>query len=311
MITDTSQTSFHRSHLGPNIRDASKKSGHAQWHDRENAKAHACSQLKCAPANGASPIVVAVPPLAPSVFVPPTAHPIIEPPTLQSVQAENEELKRKLAKAHEDIQKKAQASSNLLHRLSKREEDINQLQEQPQQPVDQSTPKHLDPMFNTLFRAMKKELQDKDKKIEELQQEVLGTSFTPYSIPGKKLLAKLRALQDENEELGRQLCQGKVEQLQVELALQKRAAEGLRASLDESNRLVVTLDSESETLQSQIFKLQARLKQQQQAPDSNLIMGDHEDPSPKQDNSCNSSDGVGGSGEGENVTASGGTEEGG
>ncbi|KAJ3040440.1 hypothetical protein HDV00_010876 [Rhizophlyctis rosea] len=108
---------------------------------------------------------------------------------------------------------------------------------------------------------MKKELLEKNKKIEDLQQEVLGTNFTPYSIPGKKLLAKLRALQQENEELGKQLSQGKVEQLQVELSLERQSADELKATLEESNQLVVELDSEAEIMQVKILNLQARLEE--------------------------------------------------
>jgi hypothetical protein len=52
------------------------------------------------------------------------------------------------------------------------------------------------------------------------------------SATGKKLVAKLRALQQENEELGRQLRQGRVEQYEVEIALQRKMVEELKTALD-------------------------------------------------------------------------------
>ncbi|KAJ3289960.1 hypothetical protein HK104_007107 [Borealophlyctis nickersoniae] len=126
--------------------------------------------------------------------------------------------------------------------------------------LDSTKRKLLDPTLNLLVRAMRKELAEKNKKMEELQQEVLGNNFTPYSIPGKKLVAKLRALQQENEELGKQLCQGRVEQLQIELALQKKANERLKDQLKEADKMAVNLDEEAETMQSIIFNLKAKVR---------------------------------------------------
>ncbi|CAJ0745655.1 2297_t:CDS:2 [Entrophospora sp. SA101] len=47
----------------------------------------------------------------------------------------------------------------------------------------------------------------------------------------KKLVEKLRTLQNENEELGRQLRQGCVEQYEVEIALQRKVIEELKIAI--------------------------------------------------------------------------------
>ncbi len=52
------------------------------------------------------------------------------------------------------------------------------------------------------------------------------------SITGKKLVAKLLALQNENEELGRQLRQGRVEQYEIEIALQRKVIDELKHGLE-------------------------------------------------------------------------------
>lgn len=49
---------------------------------------------------------------------------------------------------------------------------------------------------------------------------------------GKKLMAKCRMLIQENQELGRQLSQGRIAQLEAELALQKKYSEELKSSQD-------------------------------------------------------------------------------
>lgn len=57
----------------------------------------------------------------------------------------------------------------------------------------------------------------------------------PYSQTGKKLMAKCRMLIQENQELGRQLSQGRIAQLEAELALQKKYSEELKTSQDGEN----------------------------------------------------------------------------
>ena len=52
------------------------------------------------------------------------------------------------------------------------------------------------------------------------------------SVTGKKLMAKCRMLIQENQELGRQLSQGRVAQLEAELALQKKYSDELKGSQD-------------------------------------------------------------------------------
>ncbi len=43
-----------------------------------------------------------------------------------------------------------------------------------------------------------------------------------FSVTGKKLMAKCRSLLQENQDLGKQISQGRVAQLEAEIALQKK-----------------------------------------------------------------------------------------
>ncbi|PHT51764.1 FKBP12-interacting protein of 37 kDa [Capsicum baccatum] len=47
-------------------------------------------------------------------------------------------------------------------------------------------------------------VEEKDKKVNELQDKIAAVNFTPESKMGKKLMAKCRTLQEENEEIGNQ-----------------------------------------------------------------------------------------------------------
>ncbi|CAI2166931.1 16316_t:CDS:2 [Funneliformis geosporum] len=158
----------------------------------------------------------------------------------------------------------------LFVRYTKKEEEIQTLLGELQTLSQILTPefaydpslrkKFLDPAINVLFRTMKKELEDKDKLLENLQRELDGVSFTPNSITGKKLVAKLLALQNENEELGRQLRQGRVEQYEVEIALQRKVIDELKQGLEESDNQLISLDAEMERLQNLLFQMRAKVK---------------------------------------------------
>lgn len=53
-------------------------------------------------------------------------------------------------------------------------------------------------------------MEEKEKKIKELQDNVAAVNFTPSSKLGKMLMAKCRTLQEENEEIGAMASEGKV-----------------------------------------------------------------------------------------------------
>ena len=53
-------------------------------------------------------------------------------------------------------------------------------------------------------------VEEKEKKVKELQDNVAAVNFTPQSKMGKMLMAKCRTLQEENEEIGNIASEGKV-----------------------------------------------------------------------------------------------------
>ncbi|KAM8832831.1 pre-mRNA-splicing regulator WTAP isoform 2-T2 [Spinachia spinachia] len=77
-------------------------------------------------------------------------------------------------------------------------------------------------------------------------------------------MAKCRMLIQENQELGRQMSQGRIAQLEAELALQKKYSEELKSSQDELNDFIIQLDEEVEGMQSTILVLQQQLKDSRQ-----------------------------------------------
>lgn len=81
------------------------------------------------------------------------------------------------------------------------------------------------------------------------------------SIVGKKLLAKCRVLQEENDELGRQISEGTLNTHKIELNLLKELVTELKRNLSESHEFVLQLDNEVEVMQNRIFDLQEQVNQ--------------------------------------------------
>ncbi|XP_018421116.1 PREDICTED: pre-mRNA-splicing regulator WTAP isoform X2 [Nanorana parkeri] len=180
-------------------------------------------------------------------------------------------LRESEEKLKQQQQESARRENILVMRLATKEQEMqectNQIQhlKQVQQPsVAQLRTTMVDPAINLFFLKMKAELEQTKDKLEQAQNELSAWKFTPDSQTGKKLMAKCRMLIQENQELGRQLSQGRIAQLEAELALQKKYSEELKSSQDELNDFIIQLDEEVEGMQSTILLLQQQLKESRQ-----------------------------------------------
>jgi uncharacterized coiled-coil protein SlyX len=118
----------------------------------------------------------------------------------------------------------------------------------------------LDPVVNIQVQKLREELDQAQSKLKSTREELEAVQFTSNSITGKKLLAKCRLLQAENEEFDTLLSDERIHRLENELSLQRELTEELKKGLVESNDLVTKLDSEVEVMQQEIFTLRRQLK---------------------------------------------------
>ncbi|KAJ4929439.1 hypothetical protein JOQ06_005047 [Pogonophryne albipinna] len=180
-------------------------------------------------------------------------------------------LKESEEKLKQQQQESARRENILVMRLATKEQEMQecttqiQYLKQVQQPsAAQLRSSMVDPAINLFFLKMKAELEQTKDKLEQAQNELSAWKFTPDSQTGKKLMAKCRMLIQENQELGRQMSQGRIAQLEAELALQKKYSEELKSSQDELNDFIIQLDEEVEGMQSTILVLQQQLKDSRQ-----------------------------------------------
>jgi chromosome segregation ATPase len=179
----------------------------------------------------------------------------------KDLQQNDEKLKSQIA----DLKLRESA---LVIRLSQKEKEISDLTSQladlrrsllPE--VKEVRTILLDPMVNLQVQRMRDELAETEKRLKETQEELEAVQFNAQSMVGKKLLAKCRVLQEENDEFGRQLSEGTLSTHKIELNLLKELVAELKRNLAESHEFVLQLDAEVEMMQNRIFELQQQLTQ--------------------------------------------------
>ncbi|XP_021900840.1 FKBP12-interacting protein of 37 kDa isoform X2 [Carica papaya] len=129
---------------------------------------------------------------------------------IQMLKSSEKSLKEQL-----EIAKRKEASC--IVQYAKREQEmaelksaVRDLKAQLKPPSMQARRLLLDPAIHEEFTRLKNLVEEKDKKVKELQDNIAAVSFTPQSKMGKMLMAKCRTLQEENEEIGNQAAEGKV-----------------------------------------------------------------------------------------------------
>lgn len=177
-------------------------------------------------------------------------------------------LKESESKLQLQIQESTRRENVLNMRLATKQQEMQDLLSQVHDLKQAQSPENsqlnsmmIDPAVNLLFKRMKAELTDAKDKLEQAQNDLSAWKFTPDSVTGKKLMAKCRNLLQENQELGKQISQGRVAQLEAEISLQKKYTQEVKSALDELSEFVIQLDEEVEAMQSTILHLQQQLKE--------------------------------------------------
>ncbi|XP_067945992.1 pre-mRNA-splicing regulator WTAP-like [Watersipora subatra] len=158
--------------------------------------------------------------------------------------------------------------SMLLKTLTEKEREISDLAAQIEELKQYQLPSTnqlrtmlVEPTVNVVINRLKKELTSTKLRLEESQSELNAWKFTQDSQTGKQLMARCRTLLKENEELGKQISQGRIAKLEGEIALQKKLVEEMKVAQNETELFVVELDDDTEGLQTTIYLLQQQLKE--------------------------------------------------
>ncbi|WOL02960.1 FKBP12-interacting protein of 37 kDa [Canna indica] len=196
---------------------------------------------------------------------------------LQNLKSSEESLKEQLEKA-----KKREAA--FIVTFAKREQEIadlksavRELKTQMRPPSMQTRRLLLDPAIHEEFTRLKNLVEEKDKKIKELQDNLAAVNFTASSKLGKMLMAKCRTLQEENEEIGAMASEGKIHELGMKIAVLKSQSaeyrnqfealykhmEGLTNDMERSNEMVYILQEKLEAKDYELRKLNELFSQKE------------------------------------------------
>ncbi|KAL6864714.1 hypothetical protein ACP4OV_015865 [Aristida adscensionis] len=203
--------------------------------------------------------------------------PVLVVSYFNNLKSSEESLKEQLEKA-----KKREAA--FIVTFAKREQEIAELKSavrdlktQLRPPSMQTRRLLLDPAIHEEFTRLKNLVEEKEKKIKELQDNVAAVNFTPSSKLGKMLMAKCRTLQEENEEIGAMASEGKIHELGMKIAVLKsqnnelrnqfnvlyKHMDGITNDFERSNEMVSILQEELEAKDLELKRLKEMLSQKE------------------------------------------------
>ncbi|KAJ6853615.1 FKBP12-interacting protein of 37 kDa [Iris pallida] len=193
---------------------------------------------------------------------------------LQNLKSSEESLKEKLEKA-----KKREAAFIVTY--AKREQEIadlksavRDLKKQLSSSSIQTRKFLLDPAIHEEFMRLKRLVEEKEKKVKELQENVEAVNFTPNSRKGRLLMDKCKTLSAQNAEVGEMTSEAKIHELGTKITeLKSHNAElrnqfdalsqhtdGLISDVDRSHEMVFLLQEKIEMKDYEIDKVRAELK---------------------------------------------------
>ncbi|EES04471.1 hypothetical protein BDA96_04G036700 [Sorghum bicolor] len=201
---------------------------------------------------------------------------------LSNLKSSEESLREQLEKA-----KKREAA--YIVTFAKREQEIAELKSavrdlktQLRPPSMQTRRLLLDPAIHEEFTRLKNLVEEKERKIKELQDNVAAVNFTPSSKLGKMLMAKCRTLQEENEEIGAMASEGKIHELGMKIAVLKsqnnelrnqfdvlyKHMDGVTNDVERSNEMVSILQEQLEAKDLELARLKETLSQKEGTQDA-------------------------------------------
>lgn len=184
----------------------------------------------------------------------------------QAIESDLHELRAAERRMQRELAQHRREKSSMVLRLALKERETAALQQQIRElrsalrPAQrQSTTLLLDPAVNAEIMRLREEVKEAQKKEKEAQDALQASQFQQGSIAGKKLIQKCKELQAENEQLGKDLSEGRVQKLRADAALQKQYSGELKKALAETREWAEQLMDELDTSQALALSLRREL----------------------------------------------------
>jgi len=121
----------------------------------------------------------------------------------------------------------------------------------------------VDPTVNLEIKELRTKLFEKDQEIRKLKGELQAANFSTDSTMGRKLINKCKALQEENNDLGKLLAEERLQPLQMQIAALQKQQNVYKHHLKQIYELNKELDEENETLTQKLTVQRQMLKYSQ------------------------------------------------
>ena len=178
----------------------------------------------------------------------------------QALEADVYELRAAERRMQSYLGQHRRRESSMVLRLALKERESADLQQQIVELRQALHPSHaqtttllLDPAVNAEIMRLREEVKEAQRKEKEAQEQLEASQFQSGSIAGKKLIQKCKELQAENDQLGKDLSEGRVQKLRADAALQKEYESELKRALNETREWVEHLTEELDTSQALVL----------------------------------------------------------
>jgi len=110
----------------------------------------------------------------------------------------------------------------------------------------------VDPMINLEIKELRTKLFEKDQEIRKLKGELQAANFAADSTMGRRLINKCKALQEENNDLGKLLAEDRLQPLQMQIAALQKQQNVYKHHMKQLYELNKELDDENEQLSQKL-----------------------------------------------------------
>eukprot|EP01025_Chloroclados_australasicus_P031164 TRINITY_DN3146_c0_g1_i1.p2 TRINITY_DN3146_c0_g1~~TRINITY_DN3146_c0_g1_i1.p2 ORF type:complete len:298 (+),score=47.61 TRINITY_DN3146_c0_g1_i1:52-945(+) len=113
----------------------------------------------------------------------------------------------------------------------------------------------LDPAVHSEVMRLKGEVDKREEQIRSLREELQAATFTPDSAAGRELVKKCKQLQQENDDLGKELAEENVQMYKLQIKLKDEEKEHWRQLYYQMEDHAVQLEEENDDLSNELFTL--------------------------------------------------------
>eukprot|EP01023_Acetabularia_acetabulum_P029780 TRINITY_DN28063_c0_g2_i1.p2 TRINITY_DN28063_c0_g2~~TRINITY_DN28063_c0_g2_i1.p2 ORF type:complete len:191 (-),score=44.38 TRINITY_DN28063_c0_g2_i1:303-809(-) len=102
---------------------------------------------------------------------------------------------------------------------------------------------------------LKNELEKRDEEIKSVREELQAVAFTPDSKNGRELVKKCKQLQQDNDDLGKELAEGNMQMIKLQVKIKEEEKDHWKQLYYQMEDHATQLEEENEDLGNELYIL--------------------------------------------------------